>query len=42
MVLVYINDKMYANIIKHTEQTPALWIRERVQEAIEKKGWDKK
>jgi hypothetical protein len=42
MTYIYINDKMYATIIKHTEQTPALFIRGIVQEAIEKKGWDKK
>jgi len=42
MVNVWVSDKQYAAIIKHTEQTPALLIRELLQEEIEKKGWDKK
>ena len=41
MAYIYINDRQYASIIKHTEKTPALFIRELLQEEIEKRGWGK-
>jgi len=40
MVNVWVSDKQYAEILKHTEKTPALFIREVLQEKIEKNGWD--
>jgi len=42
MVNVWVSDKQYAAIIKHTDKTPALLIRELLQEKIEINGWDKK
>jgi len=42
MVNVWVSDKQYAKIIKHAEKTPALFIREVLQEKIEKNGWDTK
>jgi len=41
-VNVWIPDKQYAMIIRHTDKTPALFIRELIQEEIETKGWDQK
>ena len=42
MAYIYINDSMYAAIVRHTIKTPSLFIREMVQKEIEKNGWDKK
>ncbi len=41
MAYIYINDRQYAAIIRHTVKTPGLFVRELLQEEIERKGWDK-
>jgi len=42
MAYIYINDRQYAAIIRHTTKTPSLYVRELVQEDIEQNGWDQK
>lgn len=42
MVNVWIPDYQFALIIRHTEKTPALFIRELIQEELEQNGWSNK